>query len=75
MRTVTNRHHVFLKAAYAADLPLVDCEDQIKAGEVYMTWDLSGNWKLWKMTGERVPIPRGRFQDINSALFFGEREK
>lgn len=75
MRTITNRHHAFLKAAYKADLPLVDCEAQIGPGEVYMTWDASGNWKLWKMSKERVPIPRGKFPDINSALFFGRREK
>lgn len=65
---ITNRDPAFLKQTY--DHPLIqltDHERHIKAGSLYITWD--GLWRIWKMTPERVPVPRGRFKTLNSAIF------
>lgn len=70
MRITAVTHHdpTFLKAAYAhPSIDLTDHERHIRSGSTYLTWD--GQWRLWKMTPERVPIPQGRFQTINSAIF------
>lgn len=72
LTALTNHHPTFLKAAYAhPSIDLTDHERHIKSGSLYLTWD--GQWRLWKMTPERVPIPRGRFKTINSALFAANR--
>ena len=74
MRITAITHHnpTFLKAAYShPDIDLTDHERHIRSGSHYITFD--GQWRLWKMTPERVPIPRGRFQTLNSAIFAAKR--
>lgn len=69
---LTNHAPEFLKAVYAHPMvDLVDHERHIKSGTRYISWD--GSWRVWKMTPERVPIPSGRFNTLNSAIFFGMR--
>lgn len=65
---LTHHNPTFLKAAYAADLDLIDHERHIKAGTKYITWG-EGKWFAWRMTRERVPIPLGRFNDLGGALY------
>lgn len=67
MIAVSHHHWDFLKQAYAhPDIELTDHERHIKSGSLYITYD--GQWRVWKMTPERVPIPRGRFTTINAAI-------
>lgn len=63
-------HHApeFLKATYKHPLiELTDHERHIKAGQTYVAYD--GRWRLFKMTVERVPIPRGAFHTLNAAVY------
>jgi len=70
--TVTNRDPLFLKEAYKhPDIQLINHEGFVPPGQRYITWD--GQWRLWKMLPERVPIPQGRFQTLNTAVFYSKR--
>lgn len=72
MIALTNHAPEFLKAAYKHPMiTLTDHERHIKAGIDYITYD--GQWRVWRMTPERVPIPRGRYTTLNSAVFFGSK--
>lgn len=65
---ITHHHWDFLKQAYKhPEVELTDHERHIRSGTQYLTYD-DGQWRVWKMTPERVPIPRGRFKTINAAL-------
>lgn len=69
---VTNHHPEFLKATYSHPfVDLTDHERHIRSGSQYLTWD--GVWKVWKMTPERVPIPRGRYPTLNAAIIAAQR--
>lgn len=64
---LTTNHPDFLKQAYPhPDIELTDHERHIKTGSLFITYD--GQWRVWKMTPERVPIPRGRYRTINAAV-------
>jgi hypothetical protein len=66
---VTNRDPLFLKEAYKhPDIQLINHEGFVPPGQRYITWD--GQWRLWKMLPERVPIPQGRFKTLNTAIFY-----
>lgn len=65
---VTNRDPMFLKETYKnPDIELVNHEGFIPSGIRYISFD--GNWRIWKMLPERVPIPQGRFDTLNAAIF------
>lgn len=45
-------------------------EETVPARAKYITPDAYLNqWRVWRMTHERVPIPLGRFQDIAWAIY------
>lgn len=69
---VTHHDPTFLKEAYKhSDIELINHEAFVPPGQKYLTWD--GQWRLWKMLPERVPIPQGRYQTLNAALFYSKR--
>lgn len=69
IKVVTHRAPSFLKAAYPH--PMVDLvnHEGFVGTEHYITYD--GHYRLWKMTPERVPIPRGRYPTLNDAIYAG----
>lgn len=67
VKVVTNRAPTFLQQAYKhPQVDLVNHEGFIDE-ETYITFD--GYFRVWKMSAERVPIPRGRFQYLNDAVY------
>ena len=72
---LTHHDPAFLKSAYRHDTDLIDHERHIPARAKYITWDAAHQWqwRVWRMTPERVPIPLGRFPDIGAALSAARR--
>ena len=69
IKVVTHRDPKFLKATYPhPQVELVNHEGFVGV-EHFITFD--GHYRLWKMTPERVPIPKGRFEYLNDAIFAG----
>lgn len=64
---VTHHDPEFLKAVYKKpQIKLTDHERHIPTGQKYISWD--GSWRIWLMSPERVPIPKGRYPTLNSVL-------
>lgn len=64
---LTHHNPEFLKATYShPSIELTDHERHIPSGRKYISWD--GQWRVWKMSPERVPIPCGRFRTLNTAI-------
>lgn len=71
LRAICNHDPTFLKAVYPQPITLVDHERHIPSGSKYITFD--GTFKIWRMTRERVPIPLGRCNDIQGAMYLARK--
>jgi hypothetical protein len=69
IKTITNRNPMFLQTAYKYDeiVNLQNDERFICVGEKYIAFD--GEWKVYKMTKDRVPRLCGRFASLPRAVF------
>jgi hypothetical protein len=67
IKVITHHAPQFLKAAYShPQVDLINHEGFVEAGEFYVRYD--GEFLTFRMTPERVPIPRGRYKTLNSAI-------
>ena len=67
IKVITHHAPQFLKQAYSnPQVDLVNHEGFIWQ-EHYVTFD--GWFRVWKMLPERVPLPRGRFDNLNDAIY------
>ena len=68
---ITDRTPEYLKAIYPAPVQLVNVIDEIPPGETFISWERG--FKVSKLTRSRIPIPIGRFSNVNEALFHARK--
>lgn len=64
---ITDRSPEYLKAIYPAPVELVNTVQEVPAGVNFIQWERG--FKVYKQTREKIPIPLGRFSNVNEALF------
>ena len=68
---ITDRSPEYLKAIYPAPVELVNTLQEIPAGVSFIHWERG--FKVSRLNRYRVPIPIGRFSNVNEAIFHARR--
>ncbi len=64
---ITDKTPEYLKAIYPAPVELVNTLQEIPPGSTFIQWERG--FKVCKQTRDKIPIPLGRYSNVNEALF------